>query len=65
MPRPIAGDEPRSGRIEMRVEPSWLKKLDYLRTHEFQRSGQELPNRTELIRRLVEEVYEQRVSSAA
>jgi hypothetical protein len=50
----------KEGRLELRVEPAWLKKLDALR-----KLDDELPTRAEAVRRLVDELYEQRVSSAA
>jgi hypothetical protein len=52
----------REGRFEMRVDKDWLKKLDALRK---EWPDDDLPSRTEAVRRLVEEVYERRVGSAA
>jgi hypothetical protein len=56
-------DKPaKEGRFEMRVDKAWLKKLDRLRR---EWPDDDLPTRTEAVRRLIEEMYEQRVSDAA
>jgi hypothetical protein len=58
----MAGAPSKEGRFEMRVDKAWLKKLDQLRR---QWPDDNLPTRTEAVRRLVEEMYQQRVSDAA
>lgn len=56
----IAEKTKKEGRLELRVEPAWLKKLDALRIKQ-----EGVPTRAEALRRLVDELYEQRVSDAA
>lgn len=50
----------KTARLEVRADPAWLKKLDALRIKQ-----EGVPTRAEALRRLVDELYEQRVSSAA
>jgi hypothetical protein len=45
----------------MRVDKAWLKKLDRLRRE----WPDDLPSRPEAVRCLVEEMYEQRIETAA
>jgi hypothetical protein len=50
----------KTARLEVRADPAWLKRLDALR-----KLDDELPTRAEALRRLVDQLYEQRVSNAA
>lgn len=52
----------KEGRFEMRVDKAWLKKLDQLRR---QWPDDDLPTRTEAVRRLIEEMHQQRIGTAA
>lgn len=46
--------ETKSGRLELRAEPSWLKRID-----EWRRKQEDLPTRAEAVRRLADQVLQQ------